>query len=119
MKIWVIIISISSSSAIAVDIHAQPSLKDEDNSLPTPQDKSTAQDVKVKDVLPETKQKGLNVVIDHHKFPKANKPNADGSSKSTVDNQEAEASASPGKCSSRHHTTRQPSRRVQTQENQR
>ena len=74
------------SKICAVDIHAQPSLKDEDNSLPTPQDKSTAQDVKVKDVLPETKQKGLNVVIDHHVFPKANKPNAEGSSKSTVDN---------------------------------
>ena len=119
MKIWVIIISISSSSAIAVDIHAQPSLKDEDNSLPTPQDKSTAQDVKVNEVLPETKQKGLDVVIDHHKFPKAHKPNAEGSSKSTADNPEAALPASPGKGLSRHHTARQHSRRVQPQENQR
>ena len=119
MKIWVFIISISFSFTIAVDIHAQPSLKDEDNSVPTPQDKSTAQDVKVNEVLPETKQKGLDVVIDHHESPKAHKPNAEGYSKSTVDNQEAEASASPGKCPSRHHTTRQHSRRVQPQENQR
>ena len=37
-------------------------------------------------------------MIDHHNFPKAHKPNAEGSSKSTVDNQEAAASASPGKC---------------------
>ena len=113
MKIWVIIISISSSSTIAVDIHAQPSLKDEDNSVPTPQDKSTPHDVRVKEVLPEIKQKGLEVVIDHHKFPKAHKPNAEGSSKSTADNPEAAVPASP----SRRHTTRQHSRRVQTQEN--
>ena len=118
MKIWVIIISISSSSTIAVDIHAQPSLKDEDNSLPTPQDKSTAQDVKVKDVLLETKYKGLNVVIDHHKFPKANTTNTEGSSKSTMDNQEAAAPTSPGKGLSRHHTALQHTRRVQPQENQ-
>ena len=119
MKIWVIIISISSSSTIAVDIHAQPSVKDEDNSVPTPQDKSTAHDVKVKEVLPEIKQKGWEVVIDHHKFPKAHKPNAEGSSKSTADNPEAAVPASPGKWVSRRHTTRQHSRRVQTQENQR
>ena len=50
----------------AVDIHDQPSLKDEDNYVPTPQGKSTAHDVRVKEVLPEIKQKGLAVVIDHH-----------------------------------------------------
>ena len=113
MKIWVIIISISSSSTIAVDIHAQPSLKDEDNSLPTPQDKSTAQGVKVNEVPPATKEEGWNVVIDHRDFPKANKPNAEVSSNSNVDNQEAAASASPGKCPSRHQTTHQHSRRIQ------
>ena len=107
------------SDLLAVDTHAQPSLKDEDNSVPTPQDKSTVHDVKVNEVLPETKQKGLNVVIDHHNFPKAHKPNAEGSSKSTADNPEAAVPASPGKCPSRRHTTRQHSRRVQTQENQR
>ena len=71
----------------------------------------------VNELLPETKQKGLDVVINHHEFPKAHKPNAEGSSKSTADNPEAAVSANPGKWVSRRHTTRQHSRRVQTQEN--
>ena len=51
----------------AVDIHAQPSLK----MKITP----------VKEELPEIKPKGSEVVIDHHKFPKAHKPNEGRSSK--------------------------------------
>ena len=94
----------------AIDIHAQPSPKDEDNSVPTSQGKSTAHDIKVKKELPEIKPKGPEVVIDHHKFPKAHKPNEGRSSKSTADNPAAGVPASQVNVSV--DTTRQDSHRA-------
>ena len=64
----------------------QRPFKDEDTSVPTSEGKSTAHDVKVKEGLPEIKQKCSKVVLDHHKFPKAHKPNEGRSSESTADN---------------------------------
>ena len=84
IKVWIIITSISPSSTIAEEIHAQPSFKDEDTSTPTSEGKSTAHDTKVKKGLPEIKQKGSELVLDPHKFPKAHKADEGRSSKSTA-----------------------------------
>ena len=72
------------SGVSADDIHAQPSFKDEESSVPTSEGNSTAHNIKVKKGLPEIKQEGSEFVIDHHKFPKAHKPNEGRASESTA-----------------------------------
>ena len=69
---------------LADDIHAQPSFKDEDSSLPTSEDKNAAPNTEVTKGLSEIKQKGSEFVLDHHKFPKAHKVDEGRSSESTA-----------------------------------
>ena len=56
---------------MAEEMHAQPSFKDADTSVPTSEGKSTAHDVKVKEGLPEINKKAQRLCLITTSSPKS------------------------------------------------